>query len=147
MMFLCCYSASNYRRSVKFHRKKFILALKINERCKKNMAGPEQNANRIQVISLPLIWLDPNVFDENNRVTQKDLRDNFGRCNFYEDAKECQRHIERHINGQFVLIVSGQLGSKLVPLIYDRSNVESIYVYCLQREIHEQWAKNYGKVR
>jgi hypothetical protein len=112
------------------------------------MAGPGEHANRIQVIHLPLVWLDPNVHDENNAVTRRDLKNNFGRCAFYDDAKECKLHTERHTaDTKYVLIVSGQLGSKLVPLIHDRSNIESIYVYCLQKEIHEQWAIAYAKVR
>jgi hypothetical protein len=111
------------------------------------MTSTEGHFQRINVIHLPLIWLDPDIHTGTNKDTKRDLEQNFGRCRFSGTVNECRSLIEQSaMNAQYVLIVSGQFGSELVPLIHNHSNVKSIYVYCLNKEKHEQWAKDYSKV-
>ncbi len=94
------------------------------------------------------MWLDASIFDERGKETQHQLCHNFGRCKFVETTKECQTTIDKSMpDTNFVLIVSGQLGSQIVPLIYENSKIWSIYVYCGNVDEHKKWANNYPKVK
>ncbi|CAF1353988.1 unnamed protein product [Rotaria sordida] len=45
------------------------------------------------------------------------------------------------------MIVSGRLGREIVPSIHELRQVISIYVYCMDKKSHEQWACNFEKVK
>ncbi|CAF1071152.1 unnamed protein product [Rotaria sordida] len=45
------------------------------------------------------------------------------------------------------MIVSGQLGKEIVPSIHNLRQVMSIYVYCMNKAINEQWASRFVKVK
>ncbi|CAF3985218.1 unnamed protein product [Rotaria sp. Silwood1] len=45
------------------------------------------------------------------------------------------------------MIVSGQLGKEIVPSVHNLQQVISIYVYCMNKEINEQWASRFTKVK
>ncbi|CAF4869195.1 unnamed protein product, partial [Rotaria sp. Silwood2] len=45
------------------------------------------------------------------------------------------------------MIVSGQLGKEIVPAVQNLQQVTSIYVYCMNKEINEQWANRFAKVK
>ncbi|CAF4956770.1 unnamed protein product [Rotaria sp. Silwood1] len=45
------------------------------------------------------------------------------------------------------MIVSGQLGREIIPSIHELQQVISIYVYCIDKKGHEQWARNFAKVK
>ncbi|CAF1143683.1 unnamed protein product [Rotaria sp. Silwood1] len=45
------------------------------------------------------------------------------------------------------MIVSGRLGQDIVPSIHELRQVISIYVYCMDKSRHEQWARNFAKVK
>jgi hypothetical protein len=44
------------------------------------------------------------------------------------------------------LIVSGQFGREIVPKIHQLEQLSAIYVYCMNKEANEQWAKDFLKV-
>ncbi|CAF1184666.1 unnamed protein product [Rotaria sordida] len=45
------------------------------------------------------------------------------------------------------MIVSGQLGKEIVPSVHNFRQVMSIYVYCINKAINEQWASRFVKVK
>ncbi|CAF3749135.1 unnamed protein product [Rotaria sp. Silwood1] len=45
------------------------------------------------------------------------------------------------------MVVSGQLGRKIVPTIHSLRQVISIYVYCFDKKRNEEWACKYAKVK
>jgi hypothetical protein len=45
------------------------------------------------------------------------------------------------------LLVAGTIGQQIVPLIHDISHLDSIYIYGRNKSTHEQWAKQWFKVR
>jgi len=94
-------------------------------------------------------WLDANMYNDQNKQLLKKIRDMTGECMEFVEEDECKRFLGRGVNDprQFILIVSGQLGEKVVPDIHSRSNILSIYIYCGWREKHEKWSKTYNKVR
>ncbi|UJR15365.1 hypothetical protein I4U23_002314 [Adineta vaga] len=45
------------------------------------------------------------------------------------------------------LITSGSIGSNIVPKIHELPQIYAIYVYCSDVNRHQEWAKNFSKVR
>ncbi|CAF4106934.1 unnamed protein product, partial [Rotaria sordida] len=63
-------------------------------------------------------------------------------------AKTCQEYIKKQSQkAQLIMIVSGRLGREIVPSIHELRQVISIYVYCMDKKSHEQWARNFEKVK
>jgi hypothetical protein len=95
-----------------------------------------------------LLWLDEkvNVTEENQRA-QEQLRASINYLKTFDDKNRCREYI-LHASPQdrIVLIISGRWGQQLVPDIHHLRQISSIYVYCMNKQTHEQWAKNYTKV-
>jgi hypothetical protein len=98
--------------------------------------------------SLSLIWLDANVnISRENLDVQKRLRSTINFLKTFHDVAECEAHIRSVPAGDRVLfIVSGGLGRDIVPRIHMLRQVIAIYVFCSNKQIHEQWTKPYTKV-
>ncbi|CAF0761631.1 unnamed protein product [Rotaria sp. Silwood1] len=96
-----------------------------------------------------LTWLDANIENEENKQTFNTLCEKFGDCMQFSDESNFNRFLGRIMNNtrRIILIVSGQIGEKLVPVIHERSNILSIYVYCSRREYHEQWSQGFSKTK
>ena len=45
------------------------------------------------------------------------------------------------------MIVSGAFGQNLVPIIHDLPQIDSIFVFCGNKDFHKQWAKNWSKIK
>ncbi|CAF4167778.1 unnamed protein product [Adineta steineri] len=45
------------------------------------------------------------------------------------------------------MIVSGSLGKHIVPRVHDISQVDSIFIFCHNKEWHNQWAKEWPKIK
>ncbi|CAF3363654.1 unnamed protein product, partial [Rotaria socialis] len=59
---------------------------------------------------------------------------------------QCIEYLKR-IDGQKIfLITSGSLGQKTVPLIHDMVQVDTIFVFCINKDRHKVWAKDWSKV-
>ncbi|CAF1424083.1 unnamed protein product [Rotaria sordida] len=95
-----------------------------------------------------LIWLDKNANIKDTRDTEQKLRSIINHLKKFEDVKQCQQFIEqRSKKDRLMLIVNGQLGQEIVPLIHNLRQVMSIYVYCMDKKSNEQWAYKFAKVK
>ncbi|CAF4528963.1 unnamed protein product [Rotaria sp. Silwood2] len=95
-----------------------------------------------------LIWLDANISVEENRNTEQRLRSIINNLLKFQDVTQCQKYIEeRSHKDRLIMIVSGQLGQEIVPSIHKLQQVVSIYVYCMNKEKNEQWARTFAKVK
>ena len=96
-----------------------------------------------------LVWVDANIneskLDCQNTLTQ--LRTVVNNVNLCTTAAQCIQFLQDTHNEKAFLIVSGSLGQKLVPQIHPLSQVDAIYVFCGDKPRHEQWAKDYPKVK
>ena len=110
------------------------------------MAAPDQNQNEIEVIRIPLAWLDANVNEKENEDLRKQIGINFGRCRFLKDIDEYNHFITTNSN-EYVLIISGALGMRLNSTFQEESKISKVYVYCNDVAWHKQWAAQYSKVR
>lgn len=95
-----------------------------------------------------LLWLDPQVnTSAENRVTQGKLKEIINQFKTFENQKSCYQYIlSLSSQNQIILIVSGQCGQELVPQIHDLQQISHIYVFCLNKQVNEQWAEDFRKV-
>ncbi len=102
--------------------------------------------NHLEIFSL--IWLDGNNNINNNHDTQQNLRFIINKLKIFQDPQKCQHYIEqRPEEERLVLIVSGQMGQAVIPIIHRYQQVLSIYVYCYDMKNNEQWTSQFPKVR
>jgi hypothetical protein len=95
-----------------------------------------------------LIWCDIKVNSAiDSRHTQIKLRQIINFLIMFDNIRDCLQYINEKQNEKVVLIVSAQYGVQLLPLIHKLSQIVAIYVYCDHKEIHEQWANTFEKVR
>jgi hypothetical protein len=111
-----------------------------------NDGGFNTHNNNLETFAL--LWLDAAVnTSEENREAQQDLRSSINHITTFEDANQCQQYIQSvYIHDRLVLIVSGRLGQDVVPRVHQLRQLLSIYVYCMDKERNEKWAKNFTKV-
>lgn len=98
--------------------------------------------------SYSILWLDAAAnTGEDNRHAQNQFRSIINHLKTFEDEYKFQKYIESVASHKrLILIVSGQLGRKIVPHIHRMPQISSIYVYCMEQKRNELWAKNYSKV-
>ena len=96
-----------------------------------------------------LIWLDSN-FNEANvhfKTSLEPLRQTVTLITTFTNADECVDFIHESEEGKVFLIVSDSLGRHVVPCIEKMSQLESIYVFCDNKVINEEWASKIPKVK
>jgi lipopolysaccharide biosynthesis glycosyltransferase len=100
------------------------------------------------VETFSLIWLDATVnTSEENIKSQAILRESINQLTTFDNDHECIKHIQnRSVNDRIILISSGGLGKLIVPQIHELRQIFSIYIYCINKEAHEQWARKFVKV-
>jgi hypothetical protein len=106
-----------------------------------------RRVNIPMVQNVLLIWLDTSI-DEKNSDCQKilaQLRRIINAVNTFTGSDECIDFISN--NEKVCMIISGTLGQLFVPLVHNMSQVDSIFIFCGNREGHEQWAKEWPKIK
>ncbi|CAF1405332.1 unnamed protein product [Adineta steineri] len=102
-----------------------------------------------QMQNVLLIWLDSNIDETNddcqNTITQ--LRRAVNDVNTYTDVDQCFEFIETVVDKKVCMIISGSLGQHIVPCVHNMSQVDSIFIFCGNIEYHEQWTKDWPKIK
>jgi hypothetical protein len=99
------------------------------------------------------IWCDPTIglkqYAADTNHTFSRLSQLFNQkqqfLHAFNDAKTCQKFISQVKN--VCLVVSGSLGSELVPHVHDLEQIHSIYIFCMNKEKNNRWARHFGKIR
>ncbi|CAF1498960.1 unnamed protein product [Rotaria sordida] len=108
----------------------------------------QANANNLHLKIFSLIWLDADTTLERNRNAEQRLRAIINCLMKFQDVKKCQEYINKQSQkARLIMVVSGRLGQEIVPSIHNIRQVISIYVYCMDKNRHEQWARNFAKVK
>jgi Tfp pilus assembly protein PilF len=96
-----------------------------------------------------LIWLDNNIDDNSNdcRNTITQLRCAVNTINTFTDGEACIQFLEDMQNDKVCMIISGALGQHIVPRVHNMSQVDSIFIFCNNKKYHEQWAKEWPKIK
>jgi tetratricopeptide (TPR) repeat protein len=112
-------------------------------------ATPGRRINIQMVQNVLLVWLDNNIDDNNNdcRNTITQLRRAVNTINTFTDGQECVQFLEDIQDNKVCMIISGALGQHIVPRVHDMSQVDSIFIFCGNRKYHEQWAKDWPKIK
>ncbi|CAF3868752.1 unnamed protein product [Rotaria sordida] len=98
-----------------------------------------------------LIWLDKCIHndDQDDQYSINQLRLIMNSIIIFTNKEECLKFIHKFktTKNKLFLIVSGSLGKDFVPIIYQLSQINSIYIFCGRKTNHEYWAKNYEKIK
>ena len=115
----------------------------------KDTTAPPRRINVQMVQNVLLIWLDGNI-DENNsdcRNTITQLRRSMNNISIFTDGEECVQFLEDMQDEKSCMIISGTLGQQIVPRIHNLTQVDTIFIFCGNKQYHEEWAKNWPKIK
>ncbi|CAM4907001.1 unnamed protein product [Rotaria socialis] len=119
---------------------------------KKNLMGnkqkPLESGPLTNLEAFACLWLDANIKNtKDNCETEQELRRIINHLRTFDQENDCEKLIRATKNEKIILIVSGQLGRSIVPRLHHLTQLVACYVYCLNGTDHEEWTKNYAKVR
>ena len=95
-----------------------------------------------------LIWLDSNISQLNEDCSNSidKLRRIVNTIDTFTKPDECLDFIVEMKDENIFLIVSGAVGSTIVPQIHSMSQINSIFVFCENKSLHDAWTKEWVKV-
>ena len=94
---------------------------------------------RRQLQNFLLIWLNAD-FDEVNAEVNESLQylqQNMPSVITFTDGQDCFEFLDG-VKEKVFMIVSGSLGQLIVPVIQDMPQLQSIYILCTDKSIHEE---------
>jgi hypothetical protein len=96
-----------------------------------------------------LVWLDSSINQSNEDCSNSlgKLRRIVNTINTFTEPGECLHFIGEMKDENIFLIVSGALGPTIVPQIHSKSHINSIFVFCGNKSLHEQWTKYWVKMK
>lgn len=106
--------------------------------------------NTVQIVqNIWLIWLDNKIDDNstNYRKTISQLRVAVNTINTFADGEECIQFLENITDNKVLMIISDSFGQQIVPRIHHMSHVESIFILCNNKTRHEQWIKDWSRIK
>jgi tetratricopeptide (TPR) repeat protein len=117
-----------------------------------NSTTMRRRANIKTVQNVLLIWLDANIDEKNNvdgrnAITQ--LRRVVNNINTFTNGDRCIEFINTidNNNNKACMIISGSLGQHFVPRVHNMPKMDSIFIFCHNKNHHEQWAKDWSKIK
>jgi tetratricopeptide (TPR) repeat protein len=112
-------------------------------------ATGNQRVNVRMVQNVRLIWLDTEADENNNdyRNTVSRLHRVVNDINTFTDGDLCVQFIENINNEKACMIISASLGEDIVPRVHNMSRVDSIFILCNDKRRHEQWTKDWSKIK
>ena len=118
-----------------------------------SLEEPTQGATSTLVVSVAaysvcLIWLDASADkSKENVATQKQLQKANALFETFEDAQVCENFMRLgNKDSRLVLIVGGHIGRQIVPKIHDLPQIAGIFIYCMDKDANEKWARTQKKV-
>jgi tetratricopeptide (TPR) repeat protein len=96
-----------------------------------------------------LIWVDAR-FDRSNedcQYTLAKLQSVVNHVKTFTEPRLCIQYLHSIDNEKAFVISSGSLGEHLVPNIHPMPQVDTIYIFCKNKSQHEQWTKNWAKIK
>jgi tetratricopeptide (TPR) repeat protein len=108
-----------------------------------------RRVNIKMVQNVLLIWLDTNINIKNedcsNTVTQ--LRHVVNDIITFTDGEDCIEFTDTINDNKVCMIISGSLGQQIVPRVHNMFQVDSIFIFCRNKNHHEQWTKEWPKIK
>ncbi len=75
------------------------------------------------------------------------LRSVVNNINIFTQCDEGIDFLTEVIDINTFLIVEDTIGQQIVPLIHDIPQLDAIYIFCGNESPHEQWMKEYTKIK
>ncbi|UJR13167.1 hypothetical protein I4U23_000190 [Adineta vaga] len=96
-----------------------------------------------------IVWLDSSIHNNNPdcQNTIKQLQQVVTDVHTFTDNDQCIEFILNTIATKVCMIVSGSVGQDIVPCIHDISKIDSIFIFCGNKNQHEQWVKPWFKIK
>ena len=115
----------------------------------KGIMGPRGRISVEMVHNVLLVWLYGKTDEYNsncqNNITQ--LRESMNDFNIFTDSDECVEFMIDMQNEKVCMVISETLAEQTVPCIHDLAQVDTILIYCNNKEYHEQWTKKWSKIK
>ncbi len=110
---------------------------------------PRRRINVKTIQNMLVIWLDNNIDDDSPayRDTVARLRRIVNTVHTFTNEEECIDFIENITDNKASMITSGSVGQHIVPRIHNMSQINSIFIFCSNKEYHEKWAKEWSKIK
>ncbi len=111
---------------------------------------PRRPPNGRMLQNFHLVWLDESIDEINNddcRNSITKLRQVVNTVNTFTDVDECIGFINDIKEEKTFIISSGALGQTTVPVVHDKPQVSTIYIFCSNKARHEKWAKEWPKIQ
>ncbi|CAF1438646.1 unnamed protein product [Adineta steineri] len=112
-------------------------------------AESRRRINIQQMQNVLLVWLDSNIDQTNddcqNIITK--LRCTVNDTNTFTDGDQCLEFIQTVVDNKVCMIISGSLGQHIVPRVHNMSQVDSVFIFCGNKEHHEEWVKDWSKIK
>ena len=98
-----------------------------------------------------VVWLDQNLDeftydDETGEIVDR-LRTVVNAVKTFNDVDRCVDYLSDIKEEKAFMIVSGSLGQQIISYVHDLCQLHSIYIFCCSQIKHEQWTKNWSKIR
>jgi tetratricopeptide (TPR) repeat protein len=97
-----------------------------------------------------LLWLDGSIDEDNNddcRNSIAKLRQVVNTINTFTDVDKCIDFIDSIKEERIFMISSGTFGQTTVPIVHEKAQVSTIYIFCGNKTRHEKWALQWPKVK
>jgi tetratricopeptide (TPR) repeat protein len=102
-----------------------------------------------RVQNVLLVWLDNNIDNNSddcqNTITQ--LRSVMNEINTFTDGEQCIQFIEKTTDNKMCMLISGALGQTIVPHVHGMSQMDSIFIFCGNQKLHQEWIRDWSKIK
>ncbi|CAF3742013.1 unnamed protein product [Rotaria sp. Silwood1] len=97
-----------------------------------------------------MIWVDPNIHS-----TEKNYHESITKLKriteliyIFTKSDQCVHFLDTTNEENVALIVSNTLGEQLVPIVFDKLKLKSIYIFNQEKQIQVNWANKWeGKMK
>ena len=97
-----------------------------------------------------LIWLDRSIDETNNadcRNSITKLRQIVNTIYTFTEFGECVEFMSIIKAEKVFMIASGSLGQTTVPVIHEKPQLSTIYIFCQDKDRHQEWAQQWPKIK
>jgi tetratricopeptide (TPR) repeat protein len=111
--------------------------------------APQNSRPHRMIQNFHLVWLDESIDELNNdncRNSIAKLHQVVNTVDTFTDVDECIDFINS-IEETTFMIYSGALGQTTIPVVHNKSQVNTIYIFCENKAQHKEWAKGWPKVK
>ena len=109
--------------------------------------GSPNNSHKVRNVNL--VWLDANINKSTNdcQNTITYLRRTVNNIHIFTDSQECLQFLADMANEKTSIVISGSLGQQVMPRVHNLSQVDSIFIFCSNKNYHEGWVKDWPKIK